>query len=90
VKTVRCILCQGTGVRPTLTGVTQCLDCKGTGCVSHCVACAGRGKLWLGGSEYIDCPVCPSALGGVQTSRTYVVMEGRVFERVPMKAASDG
>lgn len=87
MRTIPCILCHGSGTRPTLTGRVACVDCRGTGRVSHCVACAGRGQLWLGGAEYIDCPVCPSLRGGIRTPRTYVVMGGQAFQRVPLKGA---
>lgn len=84
-------MCQGRGIRPGLFRMVPCQDCKGTGRVHHCVACGGRGQLWLGpGEGYIDCPVCPSARGGIRTARTYVEMGGRLFERVPMKAGVGG
>lgn len=83
-------MCRGSGERDALLGKVPCQDCGGTGRVYHCVACGGRGKLWLGGGEYIDCPVCPSANGGARTPRTYVVMGGRTFAKVPMKAAVGG
>jgi len=81
------VICHGTGERPTLIGVVPCADCGGTGRVHHCVACAGRGNLWLGGSEYIDCPVCPSTRGGIRTPRRFIVMSGRRFEAVPLTVA---
>lgn len=69
-KTILCVMCLGMGYRHGRI----CPDCKGEGRVDHCVACSGRGKLWLGGSEYIDCPVCPSANGGIKTPKTHVMM----------------
>lgn len=84
-------MCQGRGWRPALRQVVECQDCKGTGRVHHCVACAGRGQLWLGpGLGYIDCPVCPSMRGGVRTERIFVVMNGQRFERVPPKVGARG
>lgn len=87
MRTIPCLLCAGSGRRRAPWGWVACLDCRGSGRVHHCVACGGRGKLWLGGTEYIDCPVCPSARGGVRPVRTYVVMGGRTFARVPLAVA---
>jgi len=79
-------MCRGTGARWTGWTWVECADCQGTGRVKHCVACGGRGKLWLGGREYVDCPECPSALGGVRpASKRYVVMSGLRFERVRIR-----
>ncbi|HTG26116.1 MAG TPA: hypothetical protein VK681_39325 [Reyranella sp.] len=51
------------------------MDCDGTGRVKHCVACAGRGKLWLGGSDYLDCPEC-GGKGYPKPNRTHVQSKG--------------
>jgi len=79
-------MCRGRGEKWTGWSWVECLDCHGEGRVKHCVACAGRGKLWLGGGEYIDCPVCPSMLGGAQKPKTYIAMNGVKFERRPIHA----
>lgn len=79
-------MCRGRGARRGLYQVVQCIDCGGTGRVNHCVACAGRGKLWLGGDEYIDCPVCPSMNGGAAPVRVHVVMSGIQFQPTPIGA----
>lgn len=87
-ETVRCVMCQGRGWRDTGFSIVECADCKGNGRVDHCIACAGRGKLWLGGSEYMDCPVCPSARGGIVKPKLYVVMGETRFKATPIGASN--
>lgn len=73
---ITCILCRGLGYTPW----GPCLDCKELGRVKHCVACGGKGKLWLGGSDYLDCPACPSSRGAARTEKKYVFLGNHRFE----------
>ena len=43
----------------------------------HCIACAGRGRLWLGAADYLDCPECLGK-GYPQPKRMYVQTTGIV------------
>lgn len=65
---IKCFICGGRGFwgAAIVLGKLQhrpCVDCQGTGFVRHCVACHGKGTLWLGpnglgSSDYLDCPEC--------------------------------
>lgn len=73
-----CPICRGRG--RVFTGVEwlPCLDCDERGRVIHCVACAGRGALWLGGSDYLDCPECAGS-GAWKPRREHPVPRGGIL-----------
>lgn len=82
---ILCYVCRGRGyygasIQWNVVQRGPCLDCGGTGYVKHCVACTGKGTLWLGpnglgSSDYLDCPECEGK-GYPQPKRMHVPTTG--------------
>lgn len=67
---IRCIHCNGRGWLLFHGKEIPCSDCKQIGFHKHCLACKGRGVLWLGGGEYVECPECQGT-GGILKRRVH-------------------
>ena len=89
---IRCIWCNGRGWLRHNVWAVPCKDCDGQGYHKFCLACHGRGALWLGGGDYVECPECQGS-GGILKNRTHTNEGIVVVRRSPQletKLASEG